>query len=261
MGIIIVGGVIYESHKPRGDGPSSNPNTSLSEQDDLTDTTAAVWISISLVPSSMKLLKDIDTGLYDIFQTRSYVNESYTFKATNVSVTLTGDKGPPPEHTVSCPRYGLWECLPDIIGDEEIQNPKVAVVDLSGKKPIIKFADGDEEDADLVIGAGSVNSFSALFSAGTYNEYRLFPSGQLESQLIKLALGYCTGPPIPDPSGRTALHGREAVEMGASSVDVVEVSREMLRIGEDIEKPRLPVKAKSENTGRVRFFEADERTA
>ncbi|RYP49313.1 hypothetical protein DL768_004938 [Monosporascus sp. mg162] len=91
--------------------------------------------------------------------------------------------------------------------------------------------------------------------AGTYNNYSLLPSGQLETQLIKLALGNCKGLSILDLGGGTGLHAREAIDLGASSVDVVDVSREMLRIGEEIERQRVRESKVNNNT--IRFFEAD----
>ncbi|RYO92111.1 hypothetical protein DL764_008180 [Monosporascus ibericus] len=91
--------------------------------------------------------------------------------------------------------------------------------------------------------------------AETYNNYGLLPSGQLESQLIKLALGNCNGLSILDLGGGTGLHAREAIDLGASSVDVVDVSREMLRIGEKIERLRLCESKLNNNM--IRFFEAD----
>ncbi|RYP81030.1 hypothetical protein DL770_006020 [Monosporascus sp. CRB-9-2] len=91
--------------------------------------------------------------------------------------------------------------------------------------------------------------------AGTYNNYGLLPSGQLESQLIKLALGNCKGLSILDLGGGTGLHAREAIDLGASSVDVVDVSREMLGIGEEIERQR--VRESKVNNNMIRYFEAD----
>ncbi|RYO97378.1 hypothetical protein DL765_011222 [Monosporascus sp. GIB2] len=167
---------IYESHRPQGLTPSITPDTSLSKQGDLTDTTAVVGNSIALVPSSIRLLRYIDTRLYDIFKVRGYRNESYTFKTARghrIAVTSTGDKACPQEYTVSCPRYGLWECLRQVVGNDKIQYRKVVDVDLSGEKPVVKFADGGEEDADLVIGADGVRSVvkKGLFGEDDKRQY------------------------------------------------------------------------------------------
>ncbi|KAK1765239.1 S-adenosyl-L-methionine-dependent methyltransferase [Phialemonium atrogriseum] len=89
-------------------------------------------------------------------------------------------------------------------------------------------------------------------SASIYNDYSLLPSGQLESQLIKLALGDCTGLSILDLGGGTGLHAREAIDLGASRVDVVDVSGEMLKIGQEIERS---LGRESDTT--MRFFQAD----
>ena len=88
-------------------------------------------------------------------------------------------------------------------------------------------------------------------AALSYNNFGSLPFGQLESQLIKTALGDCTGATILDLGGGTGVHAREAIDLGAAAVDIVDVSPEMLKIAEQIE----------ESLGRtgkvVRFFEAD----
>lgn len=89
-------------------------------------------------------------------------------------------------------------------------------------------------------------------SASIYNDYSLLPSGQLESQLIKLALGDCTGLSILDLGGGTGLHAREAIDLGATRVDLVDVSGEMLKVGREIERS-----LGRESEGRMRFFQAD----
>lgn len=86
-------------------------------------------------------------------------------------------------------------------------------------------------------------------AAQNYNDFGSLPLGQLESQLIKTALGDCTDATILDLGGGTGVHAREAVELGALAVDIVDISPEMLRIGEDIER--------SLGHGVIRFMEAD----
>lgn len=72
--------------------------------------------------------------------------------------------------------------------------------------------------------------------ASTYCDYSTLPSGRLESQLVKIALGNCTGLTILDLGGGTGVHAREAVELGAAQVDVVDISPGMLRVGANHEK-------------------------
>lgn len=94
-----------------------------------------------------------------------------------IAKIATGDRkqgeGEEMEYTVSCPRYGLWKCLHEIVGSERIRYRKVVgvdvVVDVKGGRgrgrPKVRFADGEEEEADLVIGADGVRSVvkKALF--------------------------------------------------------------------------------------------------
>ncbi|KAK3319534.1 S-adenosyl-L-methionine-dependent methyltransferase [Cercophora scortea] len=76
------------------------------------------------------------------------------------------------------------------------------------------------------------------------------PLSQIEYQLIASALGDCTGLTILDLGGGSGVHARRAVELGAALVDVVDISSEMLRIGEEIE-------AKLSRKDRIRWFAAD----
>ena len=66
-------------------------------------------------------------------------------------------------------------------------------------------------------------------TAVVYNDYASLPLGHIESQLIAAALGDCNGLTVLDLGGGTGVHAREAVAMGASAVDVVDISAEMLK--------------------------------
>ena len=153
--------LIYESHNPRETASAGTLNTVSATGEDLTDTTAVIGNSIALAPSSMRLLKTIDPKLYEIFKERGYVNKAFTFRTARghtLAVTATADGRSPEEYTISCPRYVLWECLHEVVGQDKIQYRKVVEVDLHGEIPVVKFADGTQEDADLVIGADGVRS-------------------------------------------------------------------------------------------------------
>lgn len=164
---------IYESQKPDHRGPSSNSNAALARPEGLTDSAAVVGNSILLSPNSVRLLKSIDSELYEIFRARGYVSETYTFKTARgqtLAVLPTHDGKLPREYSISCPRYELWKCLHEVVGEDKIQYRKVVQVDLEGRKPIVKFADGGEEDADLVIGADGVRSVVKKAIFGDDNE-------------------------------------------------------------------------------------------
>jgi len=82
-----------------------------------------------------------------------------------------------------------------------------------------------------------------------YDDYRSFPLGILESQLISSALGSLKDLTVLDLGGGTGLVARHAVDAGAKSVDVVDISPEMLQVGQEIEK--------SLGRDKIRWFEAD----
>ncbi|KAG8160566.1 hypothetical protein KVR01_010102 [Diaporthe batatas] len=76
------------------------------------------------------------------------------------------------------------------------------------------------------------------------------PIGRLETELYLTALSDPNGLSILDLGGGTGLRAREAVERGASLVDVVDISAEMLHVGKE-EAVKLGV------GDRIRWFEAD----
>jgi ubiquinone/menaquinone biosynthesis C-methylase UbiE len=89
-------------------------------------------------------------------------------------------------------------------------------------------------------------------TATIYDEYNLLPSGRLESDLIKIALRDCTSLTILDLGGGTALHASEAISLGATHVDVVDISSAMLAEGQK----RIQT-VDSVLTQKIRFFQAD----
>jgi ubiquinone/menaquinone biosynthesis C-methylase UbiE len=83
-----------------------------------------------------------------------------------------------------------------------------------------------------------------------YNEqYSAVPTSVLEYDLIGVALGDMTGRTVLDLGGGSGIHARQAVELGAVAVDIVDLSPGMMKVAEDLEKA----------AGRdvMRFFEAD----
>ncbi|KAI1652272.1 S-adenosyl-L-methionine-dependent methyltransferase [Daldinia loculata] len=68
--------------------------------------------------------------------------------------------------------------------------------------------------------------------ARAYNEeYPMLPHGIMETQLLASALGDCTGYTVLDLGGGTGVRAREVIDLGATSVDVVDLSPDMLSAG------------------------------
>ncbi|KAL4726552.1 hypothetical protein ACLX1H_005439 [Fusarium chlamydosporum] len=86
--------------------------------------------------------------------------------------------------------------------------------------------------------------------APKYASVEQLPCSKLEGQLVQNALGDCTGLKVLDLGGGSGLHARKAIDAGATVVDVVDISLEMMRVGQEIET-RLGRK------DRVRWFEAN----
>lgn len=84
-----------------------------------------------------------------------------------------------------------------------------------------------------------------------YGSVEDLPCAKIEAELIRTALGNCAGLTVLDLGGGTGLHARRAVDNAhAASVDVVDISREMLRIGEATE-------ARLGRQDRIRWLLAD----
>lgn len=71
--------------------------------------------------------------------------------------------------------------------------------------------------------------------ATEYKGYAELPMARLEAELIRKALGDCTGLTVLDLGGGSGAHARQAIAAGASRVDVVDISDAMMQIGRDIE--------------------------
>lgn len=87
-------------------------------------------------------------------------------------------------------------------------------------------------------------------NATAYNQFLRTPLGTLESQLFALAIPPCSAFNILDLGGGTGLRARDALLLGAAHVDFVDISPEMMRLGQDFER----------NIGRegaIEWFQAD----
>jgi len=170
--------IIYESHKPRTGIPTSESEPGLTNLEDLSSSTAIVGGGLGLSPNGARILKNIDENLSEAVKAQGFVCETYTFKTARghyLAKQPTTDKKSPPEFTVSTSRHGLWECLHKAVGEGKIQYRKVVDVDVSAPKPIVKFSDGEEEEADLVIGADGVRSAVKKGIFGAENETTYAP--------------------------------------------------------------------------------------
>ncbi|KAI1859839.1 hypothetical protein JX265_010288 [Neoarthrinium moseri] len=83
-----------------------------------------------------------------------------------------------------------------------------------------------------------------------YNDITHLPCSILQTELLGAALGDCTGLHVLDFGGGSGIHSRQAVDAGAATVDIIDLSTEMLRVAEDTEK-------QLGRTGKIRTFEAD----
>ncbi|KAM6507045.1 hypothetical protein FALCPG4_018435 [Fusarium falciforme] len=86
--------------------------------------------------------------------------------------------------------------------------------------------------------------------APKYASVEELPCSKLEAELVRNALGNCSDLKVLDLGGGSGLHARRAVDAGAAIVDVVDISPEMMRAGQDVE-------TQLGRQGRIRWLEAD----
>ena len=73
-------------------------------------------------------------------------------------------------------------------------------------------------------------------NADAYGQFVTTPLGTLEQQLFDLSIKDCDGLKVLDLGGGTGLRARDALNAGARVVDVVDISWEMMRLGQEHEK-------------------------
>ncbi|EMR64092.1 putative protein (sam-dependent methyltransferases) protein [Eutypa lata UCREL1] len=93
--------------------------------------------------------------------------------------------------------------------------------------------------------------------AGTYAAYTTKPYGILETQLMRSALGDCAGARVLDLGGGTGIRARQALDLGAASVDVVDLSPGMVQVGEKKEEEEEEEEAVEGRDDTIRWFTAD----
>jgi SAM-dependent methyltransferase len=73
-------------------------------------------------------------------------------------------------------------------------------------------------------------------NADAYSQFITTPLGTLEQQLFDLSIKDCDGLKVLDLGGGTGLRARDALNAGARAVDVVDISPEMMRLGQQYEQ-------------------------
>ena len=73
-------------------------------------------------------------------------------------------------------------------------------------------------------------------NADAYGQFIGTPLGALEQQLFDLSIKDCDGLKVLDLGGGTGLRARDALNAGARVADVVDISREMMRLGQEYER-------------------------
>jgi SAM-dependent methyltransferase len=107
----------------------------------------------------------------------------------------------------------------------------------------------------MTTASGKKNQYNEM--ATEYNSYADLPVARLEAELIKIALGDCTGFSILDLGGGSGSYARMAVAAGARLVDVVDVSEAMMQIGKEISAEAGAGSTSNGDFGRIRWLLGD----
>jgi 2-polyprenyl-6-methoxyphenol hydroxylase-like FAD-dependent oxidoreductase len=164
---------IYEKHAPRTKIASSSNGGEEQDLDELSSSTAIVGGGLGISPNGMRILGEISEELHDAVVAQGFVCENFIFRGSRgwkLSESRTTDgKG---ESCVASSRHGLWKCLSEVVGDGRVQFKNIARVQgrTSKSKSKVVFDDGEEEEADLIIGADGVKSVvkDGIFGAEEY---------------------------------------------------------------------------------------------
>lgn len=73
-------------------------------------------------------------------------------------------------------------------------------------------------------------------NASGYDQFLSLPLGTLEQELFSLCIKDCHGMKVLDLGGGTGNRARDAIKAVAKDVDVVDISPDMMRLGEEYEK-------------------------
>jgi 2-polyprenyl-6-methoxyphenol hydroxylase-like FAD-dependent oxidoreductase len=173
---------IYESYRPK---PSRTPvppadasaaANKLNTFEFFSASTAAVGGGLGVSANGMRILRDLSPEIHRAVVAQGFPCDCVIFmgqngwmlgrQSTSDNGGIEGPKGQA-EVCVSSTRHGLWACLMAAVPEGAVQYRRVLKVvrrEESGKKVVV-FADGGEEECDVLIGADGVKSMvrRALF--------------------------------------------------------------------------------------------------
>lgn len=110
--------------------------------------------AISLQPNGLKVLRDLDPRLAERVKASGFPCKSFTWKTAAGWVL-----GYEYLDLLPISRPALVHCLQDFLpGGSVVERPVVEVVANAGLKPVLRFQDGGEMEADLVVGADGIGS-------------------------------------------------------------------------------------------------------
>jgi 2-polyprenyl-6-methoxyphenol hydroxylase-like FAD-dependent oxidoreductase len=163
---------IYEKHHSQLNAPSTTQDRTTNTEtfDELSRSTAIVGGGLGVSPNGIRILKELGQELHDAVEEQGFRAQEFVFRSSRgwrLSSQPTGDRRTEDgeEVCVATSRHGLWQCLRDAVAQvdkEVLVYKKVVAVKLGEeygeRKPRVVFDDGEEEEADLIVGADGVRS-------------------------------------------------------------------------------------------------------
>ena len=143
---------IYDSH----DAPRRSKGTKEAYSNTI------VGAALGVAPNGLSVLRSLDETLLQRVMRQGYPVKAFRFQAARGwhlgDWPCTG-LSEPFLPTLMISRQGLWEEIRETVPDESFMKRKVKSVKWDDEgKPIVRFTDGGEENADLVLGADGVKS-------------------------------------------------------------------------------------------------------
>ena len=168
---------IYEKYAPRSkiSSQTENGEDEDAEQDieELSSSTAIIGGGLGISPNGARILRELSPDLHDAVVAQGFPCEKFIFRGSRgwkLSETPSSDERG--ECCIASSRHGLWKCLSQRVGEGVIRFRKVVKVvgREGGKRPRVVFEDGEEEEADLIIGADGVKSVvkDGIFAKGEF---------------------------------------------------------------------------------------------
>lgn len=162
--------IIYERYEP------AQSNTANYDPDVTSPFENVRGAGLALSPNGVRVLRALSPDIHSTFLARGFVAKKFDFRTAgnwSLGTSPTDDRLEPKEEgCVAISRQGLQDILKAEVPEGVVvykEAKGVRIID--GKRPVVLFLDGGEEEADLVLGADGVGSLVRRSLFGESDSY------------------------------------------------------------------------------------------